>query len=507
MRRHNIFITLLSFVIILDSIDIQHVKASLIEDATLSTLQQQDPSNKDIMDNIEDLEIDINNDPTVSPPKHQGHWGTKSTNAKNGNNNASVNGNANGSGNSNGHGEHIPFVPHHKNKGNDTITHQQHQHAQHQPSYHQNQSIQYTPPDSFTITAKITSNSEFANTESSASTSTSTSSASASAITSSLPSIPFMECNNIGTTTQSILNQASFRHFPKSGAHPTTYTKTNGMIIPLSAQVEIQVRGSSNGNSNSNGNGNGGNSNTVSANDNGSVNNNDKKSNTSNNSNNNNDNKEGEIRTFKRGDVIWVDGGEYKMTSAKGCDDDLSVLILNIDKKNNENKNIFRNSKYNPSNPTKISCSMMDFSYGTYSFLDEQDEVSLGMAFVQNIVKIPMRKVLLSSIGLSLSSLVTYFLSKVAPLQLAVGIGGACVISGGTYAVVSGGEWLCEEIEKIWDDSRSRKRRSEMGVIDDEDEDDDDNSLDNADLDSSENDTSDTTVEEIAIVVEESLTI
>eukprot|EP01083_Nonionella_stella_P235222 827344_1 len=105
----------------------------------------------------------------------------------------------------------------------------------------------------------------------------------------------------------------------------------------------------------------------------------------SNNSNNTNDNKEGEIRTFKRGDVIWVDGGEYKMTSAKGCDDDLSVLILNIDKKNNENKNIFRNSKYNPSNPTKISCSMMDFSYGTYSFLDEQDEVSLGMAFVQNI--------------------------------------------------------------------------------------------------------------------------
>jgi hypothetical protein len=53
----------------------------------------------------------------------------------------------------------------------------------------------------------------------------------------------------------------------------------------------------------------------------------------------------------------------------------------------------------------------------------------------------------LTMTGLTLSSLMTYFWIKVAPLQLAVGFGGACLIAGGTMGVVICGDRLCETIE------------------------------------------------------------
>lgn len=57
------------------------------------------------------------------------------------------------------------------------------------------------------------------------------------------------------------------------------------------------------------------------------------------------------------------------------------------------------------------------------------------------------RRVLLSSIGVGLSTISAVFLSKVAPLQLAVGVGGLCIIGGGTVGIVKGGEWLCDEYD------------------------------------------------------------
>jgi hypothetical protein len=53
-----------------------------------------------------------------------------------------------------------------------------------------------------------------------------------------------------------------------------------------------------------------------------------------------------------------------------------------------------------------------------------------------------VRLALLAMVGLSLSTLLADFLGKVAPLWLAVGVGGTCLVAAGTYAVISSGEWL-----------------------------------------------------------------
>lgn len=49
-----------------------------------------------------------------------------------------------------------------------------------------------------------------------------------------------------------------------------------------------------------------------------------------------------------------------------------------------------------------------------------------------------LRKLALGTIGVGLSLALTYFLAKVAPHVLAVGVGGACVIADGTSGVVFG---------------------------------------------------------------------
>ncbi len=46
-----------------------------------------------------------------------------------------------------------------------------------------------------------------------------------------------------------------------------------------------------------------------------------------------------------------------------------------------------------------------------------------------------------------------------APLQLAVGIGGTCLIAGGTWGVIQGGEWLCDELEN-WAESKRLEQRN-----------------------------------------------
>lgn len=78
------------------------------------------------------------------------------------------------------------------------------------------------------------------------------------------------------------------------------------------------------------------------------------------------------------------------------------------------------------------------------------------------------RKLLFGTIGLSVSSLVTVFLGKVAPLWLSVGVGGACFITGGTYAAVVCGEFMTQEVE-VWYETRRLKLETEY--VDDDDED------------------------------------
>ncbi|CAB9496198.1 expressed unknown protein [Seminavis robusta] len=78
-----------------------------------------------------------------------------------------------------------------------------------------------------------------------------------------------------------------------------------------------------------------------------------------------------------------------------------------------------------------------------------------------------VRKLLLGAIGVSVSSLVVDFLGKVAPLWLAVGIGGTCFVAGGTYGIVQCGDYLWTE----WEMSQEKKRL--LPAKEEEDEDDD----------------------------------
>ncbi len=375
-----------------------------------------------------------------------GHWGTfpisSSTSTKNENLN-----------NNGGAEHHIPFVPnsHAKGNWNDTgiPSSSASQHTIHKQYY-------YAPPDGFTFTARITSSSEFVDVTTTTPTNKNNNYPKNKQEKEKILSIPYIECNNIGTTTPSIHNHATFRHFPKSGAHPTTFTKILGMIIPLSP-IEIQIN-----------------------------------------------NKKGESRIFYPGQIIWSDGGECKMTAPNGSDDDLSVLILNVDKKyiESQTKNgiLFGNDI---NGGGRYSCFIGSSSSGGYTATNTSSnnnsnnggkvmlgditgvgidgvsddiimdkEIRLGAAFVDAVKKIPTRKVILSSVGISLSTVFAYFLSKVAPLQLAVGVGGLCLVTGGTYATILGGEWLCEEMEKAWEDVHN------SGIIVDNNDLDDDNAED-----------------------------
>lgn len=72
-----------------------------------------------------------------------------------------------------------------------------------------------------------------------------------------------------------------------------------------------------------------------------------------------------------------------------------------------------------------------------------------------------IRKLVLGALGVSFSTLVADFLGKVAPLWLAVGIGGTCFVVGGTACVVQGGDYVWTEIE-MW---HERKRLEHPDVM------------------------------------------
>lgn len=213
-----------------------------------------------------------------------------------------------------------------------------------------------------------------------------------------LPSIPFLECNSVGTTTPPIpANNISFRSFPKS-AHPSSYTHTRGFIVPLTKieiEVEVEVQAP------------------------GDIHN--------------------SRRIFHAGEIIWVDG-MYRMSSAE--EGDLSVLIVNVPKEG-KSRDLF-------GIPLKVNIDMMNMNCnneaGMWGRGEEDSNLSSMVKDVQGSVS--LRRAVLGTVGVGLSSLMTYFWIKVAPLQLAVGIGGVCMVSGGTLALVLGGEFICDQLHE-----------------------------------------------------------
>lgn len=71
-----------------------------------------------------------------------------------------------------------------------------------------------------------------------------------------------------------------------------------------------------------------------------------------------------------------------------------------------------------------------------------------------------IRRTILTSIGLTLSTIAGDFMGKVAPLWLAVLFGGGCFVTGGTVAFVKIGEYGLNELE-MWQERRQLQIQSE----------------------------------------------
>lgn len=248
--------------------------------------------------------------------------------------------------------------------------------------------------------------------------------------------IPFLECGAVGSTTQGIpLHRAYFRHFPKS-AHPTEFTPAREphLLICLN-QCEVVVSGGNDGE---------------------------------------------EKRVFERGSVILVEdvmGRGHKLYSSDG---DVSVLMLTIPPSSSHHHGVGKKDESGSSvagigrrvgggvmslfgkkrqkknskseGMANSDCRLEhDPAYSALGLQSQSDAENDEMSLVRTIARNAptKRRVAWASIGLGVSTLTAVFLSKVAPLQLAVGIGGVCVVGGGTIGVVKGGEWVCDEIE-VW---------------------------------------------------------
>ena len=263
--------------------------------------------------------------------------------------------------------------------------------------------------------------------------------------------VPFLECGAVGSTTPPIpLQHGHFRHFPKS-AHPSHFMPAQEvMLIVALHPIDIQVSG--NGEEN---------------------------------------------RSFQAGDVVLVEdmlSVGHKMRADSSSGQDLSVLILTLPGGHSHQHHQYHRQRGSTSSTTTSTTTFpfdshhiksifgrrgrKIFSQGrsgkkgnnkeppcklehdpAYSAIGlpppssyENDVGPLLTAFRS----VSIRRVILTSLGVSLSTLTSYFLSKVAPLQLAVGIGGACVIGGGTLGIIKGGEWACDEFE-IWRETNRLK--------------------------------------------------
>lgn len=72
-----------------------------------------------------------------------------------------------------------------------------------------------------------------------------------------------------------------------------------------------------------------------------------------------------------------------------------------------------------------------------------------------------IRRVVLATVALSISTLAADFLGKTAPLWLAVGIGGTCFVAGSTYGLTLAGDHIFTNLE-LW---RERRRLEESETL------------------------------------------
>jgi len=312
--------------------------ASTSSTSSAGSMLNQDDLDADLYDQHEETQYEHTNQ------SHNGHWGTPPTH---------------------------------------TIEHHHHNHSNHHP-HTQTQTHTHKPPDAFKLAARIKHK-----------TTKSKSYYHLSTTQDPLPSIPFLECNSIGTTTPPIpANNVSFRSFPKS-AHPSSFSYTRGFIVPLT-KIEIEVHDAK-----------------------------DKR------------------RIFEAGDIIWVDG-EYRMCSAD--EHDLSALIINVPKSKDPMSadfNLFKMRNY------KKQVNMMNCNEGGVWDEDDDNYLSSVVKSLQDVKgSVGLMRMALGMAGVGLSSLMTYFWIKVAPLQLAVGIGGVCMVGGGTLATILGGEMVCDQLQE-----------------------------------------------------------
>ena len=148
------------------------------------------------------------------------------------------------------------------------------------------------------------------------------------------------------------------------------------------------------------------------------------------------------------------------MSSAED-DKDLSALIIDVPKKDGKANDFFGVAS------DKDVVNMMNCN--DLGVNDSSSSSPMGV--VKSLAKdvrtsFPVRKTILASLGLSLSSMLTFFWIKVAPLQLAVGIGGVCLVAGGSLGIIMGGELVCDEIQAQW-----QRAKEERDRLEDDDED------------------------------------
>ena len=193
----------------------------------------------------------------------------------------------------------------------------------------------------------------------------------------------------------------------------------------------------------------------------------------------------GETKILKAGDVVLLEdvvSGGHKLKALEGFD--MTYLLLTLPQHyhhvGRDQMALKRSSTEKRESPCANEQQPPPVGSGGTAFVNRQaipKQESLSSKTWEKILtggNVPegqvapfrepkLRKLILGAIGVSFSALVADFLGKVAPLWLAVGIGGTCFVIGGTAAVVQGGDYLCTELE-MWHE----RKRLEVPSIDDE---------------------------------------
>lgn len=139
----------------------------------------------------------------------------------------------------------------------------------------------------------------------------------------------------------------------------------------------------------------------------------------------------GEVREFKEGSVVLLEdvaSEGHKLTSQEN---DVVVLLLTLP----QHYHYVGKERTSLPDGQKLQCKEDGTLYRKLT-----------------------RKYILGGLGLGVTLFVADWLGKVAPLWLSVGIGCACFVVGGTWAVVEGGDHLVDSIEYMIEQKRMKQK-------------------------------------------------